>query len=61
MGTGAHGLFDDLLAGLGRLRRVAVTVPNFMQAILLVAETDLIAALPSRLAATCRALGPDTG
>jgi DNA-binding transcriptional LysR family regulator len=47
-----HGLFDDLLAGLGRSRRVAVTVPNFMQAMLLVAETDLVAALPRRLAAT---------
>jgi DNA-binding transcriptional LysR family regulator len=47
-----HGLFDDLLAGLGRSRRVAVTVPNFMQAMMLIAETDLVAALPSRLAAT---------
>ncbi len=47
-----HGLFDDLLAALGRSRRVALTVPNFMQAMLLIAETDLVAALPARLAAT---------
>ena len=44
------GLFEDALAKLGRARRVAVTVPNFLQAMLLVAETDLVAALPRRLA-----------
>ncbi len=33
----------------GLTRRVAVTVPNFMQALTLLAETDLLAALPMHL------------
>ncbi len=45
------GLFEEALAARGRTRRIAVTVPNFLQAMLLVAETDLVAALPRRLAA----------
>jgi DNA-binding transcriptional LysR family regulator len=45
-----YGLFEDALAELGLTRRIAVTVPNFLQALLLVAETDLIAAVPRRLA-----------
>ena len=44
------GLFEDALAELGLTRRIAVTVPNFLQALLLVAETDLVAAVPRRLA-----------
>ena len=47
----AHGFVDDMLAKEGRSRRIALTVPNFMMALSLVAETDLIAALPSRLVA----------
>jgi DNA-binding transcriptional LysR family regulator len=47
-----HGLFDELLAKQERHRRVALTVPNFMQALAHVATTDLIAALPRRLVAT---------
>jgi DNA-binding transcriptional LysR family regulator len=43
--------FDDVLAGEGRSRRVALTVPNFMLAFALLAETDLIAALPRGLLA----------
>ena len=35
-----------------RARRVALTVPNFMLALTLLAETDLIAALPRHLAAS---------
>lgn len=46
-----HGLFDEALAREGRARRVALTVPTFLQALALVAETDLIAALPRRLVA----------
>jgi DNA-binding transcriptional LysR family regulator len=42
---------DELLAGEGRSRRVALTVPNFMLAFALLAETDLIAALPRGLLA----------
>jgi DNA-binding transcriptional LysR family regulator len=44
-----HGIFDEALTGMGLTRRVAVTVPNFMQALMLLAETDLLAALPRRL------------
>ncbi len=38
---------DRILAGHGLTRRVALTVPNFMLAIALVAETDLVAAMPT--------------
>jgi len=56
-----HGLFDEALAREGRSRRVALTVPAFMQALAIVAETDLIAALPRRLVAThARRLGLTT-
>lgn len=41
----AHTFIDDALAGMGRKRRVAATVPNFMLACALVAETDLITTL----------------
>lgn len=47
----AYGFVDDALQTLGRSRRVALTVPNFMFALAVVAETDLIAALPRRLVA----------
>jgi DNA-binding transcriptional LysR family regulator len=44
-----HGFVDDLLANKGRSRRVALTAPNFMMALALIAETELIAALPRQL------------
>lgn len=44
----AHGFVDDFLAEHGRSRRVALTVPNFMSALAVLAETDIIAALPRR-------------
>lgn len=47
----AHGFIDDALAERGRARRIALTVPNFMMALALVAETDLIAALPKQFVA----------
>jgi DNA-binding transcriptional LysR family regulator len=47
----SHGFFDMILAGQGRSRRVAVTVPNFIMALAVVAETDLVASLPRRLVA----------
>jgi DNA-binding transcriptional LysR family regulator len=37
---------DDALARQGRARRVALTVPNFMLALSVIAQTDLIGALP---------------
>jgi DNA-binding transcriptional LysR family regulator len=46
-----YGHVDDALAKQGRARRVAVTVPNFMFAFAVIADTDLIAALPRRFAA----------
>jgi DNA-binding transcriptional LysR family regulator len=45
----ANGFFDMVLASQGRSRRVAVTVPNFMMALAVAAETDLVASLPRRL------------
>jgi DNA-binding transcriptional LysR family regulator len=42
---------DDVLASKGLSRRVALTVPNFMLALAVLAETDLIAALPTGLLA----------
>lgn len=47
----AHGFVDQLLAKKGRSRRVALTVPNFMFALPVVADTDLVCALPRRFAA----------
>ncbi len=46
-----YGHVDEALAQQGRARRVAVTVPNFMFAFAVIADTDLIAALPRRFAA----------
>lgn len=42
----AHGFVDRLLAKQGRTRRVAATVPNFMLALAVIAETDVVSALP---------------
>jgi DNA-binding transcriptional LysR family regulator len=47
----ANGFFDLVLAGQGRSRRVAVTVPNFMMALAVVAESEMVASLPRRLVA----------
>jgi DNA-binding transcriptional LysR family regulator len=41
-----HGFIDEALARQGRTRRVVLTVPNFMLALSVVAQTDLVAALP---------------
>ncbi|HEY0817872.1 MAG TPA: LysR family transcriptional regulator [Rhizobacter sp.] len=46
-----HGFVDDVLARAGLSRRVALTVPNFMFALAVIAETDLVCALPARFAA----------
>ena len=43
------GFVDKALAGHGRSRRVALTVPNFMLALALVADSDLLSALPRSL------------
>jgi DNA-binding transcriptional LysR family regulator len=43
-----RGFVDDALADQGRTRQVVLTVPNFMMALAIIAETDLITALPRR-------------
>jgi DNA-binding transcriptional LysR family regulator len=50
-GGDPHGFVDEVLAKHGRSRRVALTVPNFMFALAVIAETDLICALPRRFVA----------
>lgn len=47
----AHGFVDIVLAKLGCSRRIALTVPNFMFALAVIAETELISALPRRFVA----------
>ena len=46
-----HGFVDDAMAARGRSRRVALAVPNFMVALALLSETDLVSALPRRFVA----------
>ena len=41
-----RALLDDLLAARGLSRRIALTVPNFMLALALIGDTDLVGALP---------------
>ena len=45
-----YGFVDEALAQQGRARHLALTVPNFMFALAVLAETDLISALPRRFA-----------
>jgi DNA-binding transcriptional LysR family regulator len=44
----ARGFVDDALAKRGQKRRIALTVPNFMMALAIIAESDLIGALPKQ-------------
>lgn len=46
-----RGFIDEVLARHKRTRRVALTVPNFMFALAVVAESDLVCAVPRRFAA----------
>ena len=43
-----YGFVDELLAKQGRSRRIALTVPNFMFALAVLAESDFVGALPAR-------------
>jgi DNA-binding transcriptional LysR family regulator len=52
-----HGAVDIELAKLGRSRRVAATVTNFLFALALVAETDLVAAVPRQSSIYARRFG----
>ena len=47
----AEGFVDKALARRRRSRRIALTVPSFMFALAVIAETDLIAALPNKFVA----------
>ena len=44
------GIVDDLLAERGLTRRIAMTIPHFAAAPAVLAHSDLIAALPKRIA-----------
>ncbi|RWK60484.1 LysR family transcriptional regulator [Mesorhizobium sp.] len=46
-----HGFVDEVLATQGFSRRIALTVPSFMFALSVLADTDLISALPKRFVA----------
>ncbi len=50
------GYVDDALRALGKRRRVAVAVPTFQAALMLVRDTDLIATLPDDIV---RVLAPN--
>jgi len=52
-----QGAVDARLAKLGRTRRIAATVPSFLSALALVAETDLVAAVPRQSASYARRFG----
>jgi DNA-binding transcriptional LysR family regulator len=47
----AYGFVDGLLAERGFSRRIALTVPNFMLALAVIADTDLIMAIPRHFVA----------
>ncbi len=49
-GASLSGIVDKALAGTGETRRVVMAVPYFLAALATVAQTDLIATLPRRLA-----------
>jgi DNA-binding transcriptional LysR family regulator len=51
IGGDPHGLVDVLLAKRKHTRRVVLTVPNFLQALAIAAESDLVAALPRHFVA----------
>ena len=48
----AHGFVDEFLAKQGYSRRIALTVPNFMFALTVITEINLISALPRKFVAT---------
>ena len=54
----APGVLDHALEALGRTRRVALTVPHYLVAPVIVAHTDLIMTLPRRIAESFAARAP---
>lgn len=51
LGGDPHGFVDTVLEQHGRSRRMALTVPNFMFALAIAAESDMLVAIPRRFAA----------
>jgi len=49
-----RGVVDDVLAGIGRTRRVVVVMPQFVSALMAVSRSDAIVTAPAR---ACRRLG----
>lgn len=56
-GTGG-GIVDDVLAARGLVRRVALRIPSFLAAPLVVARSDLVVTMPRRVAAEFAAFAP---
>lgn len=54
----AGGFVDDALAQKGLTRRIALTVPHFLVAPLVVASSDLILTVPERVARTFVGMAP---
>jgi DNA-binding transcriptional LysR family regulator len=48
-GGGFFGVTDRALADVGLMRKVVLSVPHFLMAMSVLASTDLVAMLPSRL------------
>ena len=46
-----HGFVDTVLEQHGRSRRTVLTVPNFMFALAIAGESDMLVAMPRRFAA----------
>ncbi|NYE30116.1 DNA-binding transcriptional LysR family regulator [Rhodanobacter sp. K2T2] len=55
-GGGFHGVTDEALSKLGLARRVVLSVPHFLFVRSVLASTDLVAMLPSRLVRDTSAL-----
>ncbi|QBE61875.1 LysR family transcriptional regulator [Pseudoduganella lutea] len=53
---GFHGVTDDALAKAGLQRKVVLSVPHFLLMMSVLASTDLVAMLPSRLVRNTRTL-----
>ena len=51
LGGDPHGFVDTALEQCGRSRRMALTVPNFMFALAIAGESDMLVAVPRRFAA----------
>lgn len=55
-GGGFHGVTDETLSKAGLTRRVVLSVPHFLFVMSVLASTDLVAMLPSRLVRNTSAL-----